>query len=217
MPQTLHEPELSADFIDIDGLMLVSYRAKCPLAVLELVKRLTDLLLGGLVLALLSPVVALVALFIRLDSPGPILFVQDRVGQGGRLFRIYKFRSMRTDAPPYASSPTSVEDPRITRFGRFLRRSSLDEIPQLLNVMRGEMSLVGPRPEMPFVVDGYTPAQCQRLSVLPGITGLWQLSADRAFPIHENVQYDLYYIRHRGFFLDLAVLIHTLVFAMNGV
>lgn len=217
MPQTPHAPELSADVIDIDGLLLVSYRAKNPLAIRELVKRLMDLLLGGLVLALLSPVVALIALLIRLDSPGPVLFVQERVGQGGKLFRIYKFRSMRVSALPYASSPTNVEDPRITRFGRFLRRSSMDELPQLLNVMKGEMSLVGPRPEMPFVVDRYTPTQYQRLSVLPGITGLWQLSADRGFPIHENVQYDLYYIRHQGFFLDLAVLIHTLVFAMNGV
>jgi lipopolysaccharide/colanic/teichoic acid biosynthesis glycosyltransferase len=101
--------------------------------------------------------------------------------------------------------------------GRFIRRTSMDELPQLFNVLRGDMSLVGPRPEQPFIVEGYGVRERQRLCVLPGITGLWQLSADRAFLIHENLQYDLYYIRHRGFFLDLSILAHTALFAMRGV
>ena len=130
---------------------------------------------------------------------------------------MYKFRTMQTAASPYDYSPLSSCDPRITRAGRFLRRTSLDELPQLLNVVQGSMSLVGPRPEMPFIVEQYTPAQRQRLQVKPGITGLWQLSGDRAFLIHENIEYDLYYIRHCNFFMDLAILLHTSVFAMRGI
>jgi lipopolysaccharide/colanic/teichoic acid biosynthesis glycosyltransferase len=101
--------------------------------------------------------------------------------------------------------------------GRWLRRTSLDELPQLINVLKGDMSLVGPRPEMPFIVARYNANHRQRLSVVPGLTGLWQLSADRAFLIHENIQYDLYYIRHRCFFMDLAIVLHTVLFAMKGI
>jgi lipopolysaccharide/colanic/teichoic acid biosynthesis glycosyltransferase len=121
------------------------------------------------------------------------------------------------DAPAYAYSPKEGEDRRITRMGRWLRRTSIDELPQLLNVLRGEMALVGPRPEMPFIVKEYQQIHKQRLEVTPGITGLWQLSADRAFLIHENIHYDLYYIRYRNFFMDIAILMHTAVFAMRGV
>jgi len=152
-----------------------------------------------------------------MDSEGPIIFKQERVGKGGRLFEIYKFRTMRVDAPKYQHSPTTANDQRITRVGRILRKTSLDELPQILNVIRGEMSLVGPRPEMPFIVETYGPRERQRLSVVPGITGLWQLSADRSLLIHENPQYDLYYIRNRGFFMDLAILMHTAMFAIKGI
>jgi lipopolysaccharide/colanic/teichoic acid biosynthesis glycosyltransferase len=93
----------------------------------------------------------------------------------------------------------------------------LDELPQLVNVLAGSMSLVGPRPEMPFIVEQYSPQQAQRLQIKPGITGLWQLSGDRAFLIHENIEYDFYYIRHRNFFMDLAILLHTSIFAMRGI
>jgi lipopolysaccharide/colanic/teichoic acid biosynthesis glycosyltransferase len=114
-------------------------------------------------------------------------------------------------------SPKSGHDPRISKIGRVLRKTSLDELPQLFNVLAGEMSLVGPRPEMPFIVKGYTPIQQRRLEVLPGITGLWQLSAHRKDLIHNNMQYDLYYVRHRNCFLDMAILVHTLLFAMRGI
>jgi lipopolysaccharide/colanic/teichoic acid biosynthesis glycosyltransferase len=157
----------------------------------------------------------MIAFIIKLDSPGPALFVQKRVGRNGELFNIYKFRSMYTNAPMYDFSPASSYDLRITRIGRFIRQTSLDELPQLMNVFLGNMSLVGPRPEMPFIVQEYTHEYRQRLQVLPGITGLWQISADRAFRIHENIQYDLYYIRNRGFFMDIAILIHTLFFAIR--
>jgi lipopolysaccharide/colanic/teichoic acid biosynthesis glycosyltransferase len=124
---------------------------------------------------------------------------------------------MRADAPKFGLHPTDFTDPRVTRVGRWLRRTSFDELPQLINVLKGDMSLVGPRPEMPFIVERYNAHHTQRLKVIPGLTGLWQLSADRAFMIHENIQYDIYYIRNRNFFMDLAILLHTAMFAMKGV
>jgi len=179
-------------------------------------KRLLDILFSSIFLVFLSPVFILLALIIRLSSNGPALFVQRRVGRGGKLFWMYKFRSMSTDVRRYETSPQMRNDPRITKIGRILRRTSLDELPQLINVFLGEMSLVGPRPEMPFIVRGYTARQRERLQVMPGVTGLWQLSRDRAFPIHENIHHDLYYIRNRNLYMDLAILIHTLFFAMHG-
>jgi lipopolysaccharide/colanic/teichoic acid biosynthesis glycosyltransferase len=124
---------------------------------------------------------------------------------------------MHVNAPKYGLHPTDADDPRVTRIGRWLRRSSLDELPQLINVLRGDMSLVGPRPEMPFIVERYDANQRRRLQVIPGLTGLWQLSADRSFLIHENIQYDLYYIRHRNIFMDMSILLHTAIFAMKGI
>lgn len=182
----------------------------------DIIKRLLDVTLSALALMVLLPVFLVIALLIRLDSPGPIIFIQDRVGRGGRLFKIFKFRSMYPNCSTYEPSPTTPLDPRLTRVGKILRRLSLDELPQFVNVLLGTMSLVGPRPEMPFIARSYTCAERERLHVMPGITGLWQLSADRAFPIHENLEYDLYYIRHRGVFMDLAILIHTVVFAMRA-
>jgi lipopolysaccharide/colanic/teichoic acid biosynthesis glycosyltransferase len=180
-------------------------------------KRTFDFAVALLLLLILSPGFLLIACLISLTSQGPAFFVQDRVGKNGRLFRMYKFRTMRADSPQYAHSPTCTRDPRITRIGAFLRRTSFDELPQLINVLEGHMSLVGPRPEMPFIVELYSELQRQRLWVKPGITGLWQISADRAHLIHENIQYDLYYIRHCTFFMDLAILLHTFAFAMRGI
>lgn len=182
-----------------------------------LAKRAVDLTLSAFFLLLLAPLLILIALLIRMDSPGPAAFIQKRVGLRGCLFDIYKFRTMHVGVPKYDVSPTTPYDRRITRIGRFLRRTSLDELPQLFNVLMGNMSLVGPRPEMPFIVNRYGVRHRERLQVTPGITGLWQLSADRIFPIHENMEYDLYYIRNRSFFLDVAILIHTLFFAMRGI
>lgn len=180
-------------------------------------KRTADLIGSSLLLLLLAPLFLLLATLVRLNSSGPILFVQKRVGRNGELFDMYKFRSMHTTAQEYDLSPTQSCDARITAVGRILRRSSLDELPQLINVFLGDMSLVGPRPEMPFIVRDYDSRQRQRLQVVPGITGLWQLSADRAFPIHENIQYDLSYIQNRSFFMDLAILLHTPFRALRGV
>jgi len=202
---------------DIDGIMLSVFGRPADKWQYKLAKRPFDLLAALALIVLLAPVWLVIALLIRLDSPGPVLFRQLRVGRDGKLFNLYKFRSMRVDAPKYGFSPTDSTDPRITRIGRFLRRTSLDELAQLINVLKGDMSLVGPRPEMPFIVEQYNSVHRQRLHVTPGITGLWQLSADRAFQIHDNIQYDLYYIRHRSFFMDFAILLHTVFFAMHGV
>jgi exopolysaccharide biosynthesis polyprenyl glycosylphosphotransferase len=202
---------------DIDGVLLASFRKPALRVGYQVVKRLCDFIGSIVLLVLAAPLMLLLACLIRVDSRGSVLFRQERVGRNGRLFKMYKFRTMHTDAAPYEHSPDRSNDPRITRVGKFLRRTSIDELPQLLNVLRGDMSLVGPRPEMPFIVEGYTERQIQRLEVKPGITGLWQLSGDRVFQIHENIEYDLYYIQHRNFFMDLAILLHTSVFAMRGV
>jgi lipopolysaccharide/colanic/teichoic acid biosynthesis glycosyltransferase len=183
----------------------------------DLAKRAIDIVLAALGLLLVAVPYVVAALLIRLTSPGPAIFRQLRVGHRGRLFFLYKFRSMFVDSPAYAFSPQSGFDSRITPIGRFLRRTCFDEVPQLWNVLRGEMSLVGPRPEMPFIVDQYTNIQRKRLAAKPGITGLWQLSGDRRCLIHENLEYDLYYLRNRNVFMDFAVLLHTVIFAARGV
>lgn len=202
---------------DIDGVLLASFRKPALRVGYQVVKRLCDFIGSIVLLVLAAPLVLLLACLIKVDSKGSVLFRQARVGRDGELFKMYKFRTMHTDAAPYEHSPDRSNDPRITRVGKFLRRTSIDELPQLLNVLQGDMSLVGPRPEMPFIVERYTERQMERLEVKPGITGLWQLSGDRVFQIHENIEYDLYYIQHRNFFMDLAILLHTSVFAMRGI
>ena len=166
---------------------------------------------------MLWPFFIVFALLIKIDSKGPVFFKQERIGKDGKVFTIYKFRSMVSDAEPYQVNPLDPKDARITRFGRFLRKTSLDEIPQLINVLKGEMSLVGPRPEMPFIASGYTDIHRERLIILPGITGLWQLSGDRKKAIHDNMEYDLYYKNNMSFFLDLAILLETLIFSFRGI
>lgn len=181
------------------------------------IKRYTDLLFAVILLCLLWPLYIVIALAIKIDSKGPVFFKQDRVGKDGKIFQIYKFRSMFVDIDPYSTKPIFQHDPRITRVGRLLRKTSFDELAQIINVLKGNMVLVGPRPEMPFIVAEYNDVHKERLKTLPGITGLWQLSGDRKKPIHENMDYDLYYIRNASFFLDLAILIETLIFAFKGI
>jgi exopolysaccharide biosynthesis polyprenyl glycosylphosphotransferase len=205
------------DYQDIDGVLLASFSRSNRRFGYKVVKRFSDIVGAAGLLLVGMPIFALLALIIKLDGDGPVMFGQERVGQNGKRFRMYKFRTMHNGASPYDYSPRASDDPRITRVGKFLRRTSLDELPQLFNVLRGDMSLVGPRPEMPFIVEQYGERHRQRLQVKPGITGLWQLSGDRAFLIHENVEYDLYYIQHRNFFMDLAILLHTSIFAMRGI
>jgi len=217
VPQLSWGSETSSDYVDIDGVLITSLGLAERKRYYEAAKRVFDFCISSVLMGFTLPLWAVLTLLIRSESEGPALFIQTRVGREGRPFKFYKFRTMRVDTPKYALHPTGTDDPRVTRIGRWLRRSSLDELPQLINVLKGEMSLVGPRPEMPFIVERYNDLHRQRLQVIPGLTGLWQLSADRSFQIHENIQYDLYYIRHRSFFMDLAILLHTAVFAMKGV
>jgi lipopolysaccharide/colanic/teichoic acid biosynthesis glycosyltransferase len=189
-------------------------------------KRLFDMLAAGCGLLLLAPVLCAIALWIRLDSPGPALFRQRRVGRHGRLFDIYKFRTM-ADRPDDGRQLTVGQDPRITRAGRFLRRTKLDELPQLLNVLEGTMSLVGPRPEVPRYVDRYPPAVRQTvLSVAPGITDLAAIrfkdendilgraqDPERAYVetiLPVKLEYYQRYVRERSFWLDLRIIFQTL-------
>ncbi|CAN2050577.1 Bacterial sugar transferase domain-containing protein [Candidatus Magnetomoraceae bacterium gMMP-13] len=179
-------------------------------------KRYSDILMAVMLMILLFPVLLVISATIKIDSKGPVFFRQKRVGINGRLFEIFKFRSMIAASDPYAVSPTKKNDLRITKVGKILRKTSLDELPQLFNVLKGDMSFVGPRPEMPFIVDSYSEIHQERLKVLPGITGLWQLSGDREKAIHENMDYDLYYIKNRCFLLDMVILLETLLFAFKG-
>lgn len=180
------------------------------------IKKQLDFFMALASLVLFSPIILLVSLAIKYDSKGPIFFKQKRVGLNGKLFDIYKFRSMTADSDPYAINPLDKNDSRVTRVGRFLRRTSLDELPQIINILKGDMSFVGPRPEMPFIVDTYNEIHRERLKILPGLTGLWQLSGDRERAIHFNMDYDLYYIRNCSFFLDMVILIETVIFAFRG-
>jgi exopolysaccharide biosynthesis polyprenyl glycosylphosphotransferase len=195
------EPGYWLEYSEIDGMMLASLASERESYLSEFAKRGVDIVLAFTALLLLAVPCAVAALAIRLTSPGPAIFCQLRVGHRGRLFFLYKFRSMHVDSEAYAFSPKTGLDSRITPVGSFLRRTCFDEVPQLWNVLRGEMSLVGPRPEMPFIVDRYTPLQRKRLEVKPGITGLWQLSGDRRCLIHENLEYDLYYLQNNPAFL----------------
>ena len=173
------------------------------------------------------PTAILIALAIKLDDRGPVLFRQERVGENGRRFEMTKFRTMVVGAEQLQAQVARMDesgnvvykvphDPRVTRVGRFLRRWSLDELPQFFNVLRGEMSLVGPRPEQVFVVDQYEPWQRQRLAVPPGITGWWQVSGRSDLPMHLNTQYDLFYIRNYSMWLDLKILWLTVGTVMRG-
>jgi exopolysaccharide biosynthesis polyprenyl glycosylphosphotransferase len=192
-------------------------------------KRLLDLTLAGLGLVAILPVWLAIVVAIRLDSPGPAIFMQERVGLHGRRFRFYKFRSMYTDAEQRLSEVLAHnetdgpvfkirKDPRVTRVGAFLRRTSLDELPQLINVLRGDMSLVGPRPPLAREVEKYRPSDLVRLEVKPGLTCLWQVSGRSNVSFDQWMEYDRLYVRHMSLWLDLTILVRTVgaVLSMRG-
>jgi len=200
-------------------------------------KRTLDIVASSLGLVLVSPVLAAVAVAIIVESGGPILFRQQRLGVGGRPFTVYKFRSMFSAADQgsheahvrdlirgdgvEAESAEAVwvpiaADPRVTRLGAFLRRSHLDELPQLINIVRGDMSLVGPRPPIPYEVEVYEERHLRRLSVMPGLTGLWQATAWGKVSFDEGVALDLAYIDRRSFWFDLGLIFRTLGQIVTG-
>jgi lipopolysaccharide/colanic/teichoic acid biosynthesis glycosyltransferase len=211
--------EVRADQLEVEDLSAITLlrpRSTRSGRFYPAAKRCVDLAVSSGLMLIMMPVWILAAIGIRLESGSPVLFRQMRVGEGGRPFEMLKFRTMRKDANPYETSPIGDNsDPRITRVGRILRMIGMDELPQLVNVLRGEMSIVGPRPEMPFIVEKYTALERQRLEAKPGITGIWQLSSDRHAEIHENLEYDLYYIHHRSLLLDFLIMLETVFFTFG--
>jgi lipopolysaccharide/colanic/teichoic acid biosynthesis glycosyltransferase len=173
-------------------------------------KRLLDIILSLLALVVLGLPMLLVALAVRLESPGPAIFRQRRAGWRGRPFTMLKFRTMRLDSDPYGESPQGADDARLMRTGRFLRRWSLDELPQLLNVLAGQMSLVGPRPLYERQAAEWDDRQRRRLDVRPGLTGLAQTSGRGELTIEDKIELDLYYVEHRSLWFDIKILLRTL-------
>lgn len=202
-------------------------KALRQLPVADMQRRFLDITVAGSALVLLSPLLALTALAIKADSRGPVLFSQTRVGRNGKEFRIFKFRSMTTDAETrrdalLASSDRegvcfkSRHDPRVTRVGRFIRRFSIDELPQILNVLRGEMAIVGPRPALPCEVAAYPARALGRLAVKPGITGVWQVSGRATIGFDQMVEMDLSYADSRTLMLDLILILKTFGAVTSG-
>lgn len=216
----------SVDYLE--GLPIVGLRVPALSEEARIAKRLFDILVSAVLLLLLWPLLLLLAWLIRRDSPGPALYVAERVGENGRLFRMYKFRTMVADADRRWHEVAArradgklafkhPDDPRITRMGRWLRRTSLDELPQLLNVLKGEMSLVGPRPEQPLVVrEEYEPWQWSRFTVPQGMTGWWQVNRRGYEHHHLCTADDLYYIQNYSLMLDFQILVRTVFVVIGG-
>ncbi len=217
------------DIDDLGGVPLISVREMGVSRGAVLVKRALDVAGAALGLTLGAPFLAFIAVAIRCDSPGPALFRQTRVGIGGEEFQMLKFRSMRAGSEDELDDLREMnevdgpifkirDDPRITRVGRILRRHSLDELPQLRNVLRGEMSLVGPRPPIPSEVSRYQDWHMQRLEVRPGLTGLWQVSGRSLLSFDEQVLLDIHYVENWSLWLDLKILLRTIpqVLLANG-
>ncbi len=220
---------IRASVEDFAGIPLIGLREPAIEGPDRVLKRLFDLTVGGLALIVSSPLMLVAALAIRADSPGPVLLRQQRIGEGGRPFQMLKFRTMYVGAdaeeqrlaretghgpPTFVKQP---EDPRVTRVGRVLRRFSIDELPQLFNVLKGEMSLVGPRPELPWLVERYEPWHRKRFAVPQGMTGWWQVNgrSDRA-DYALRVEDDLYYIGNWSIWLDIRILLMTIFAVIQG-
>ena len=172
-------------------------------------KHLFDAIAAFLLIIIFSPLMVLVAILIKITSRGTVFFSHKRVGLNNELFVIHKFRSLHVNTPSYSEKPGAIDDKRITPVGKWLRKTSLDELPQLFNVLKGEMSLVGPRPEMPFLAEHYEPWENQRHLVRPGMTGLWQLSPRRQGAIRDGIPIDLEYIENLSFWNDFKILLRT--------
>jgi len=212
---------------NLSGLPLLDLRAPALNEYSRILKRVFDLTISILALVVLSPVLILTGLVVLIDSGLPIFFIQKRVGENGRLFTMIKFRTMVKEAEQLRSQVErkdhignlihkSRNDPRVTRAGRFLRRFSLDELPQLINVIRGDMSLVGPRPELPYLAEKYNHWQRRRLTVPPGITGWWQVNGRSDHVMHLHTEDDIYYVENYSIWLDLRIMIRTLWVVIMG-
>lgn len=222
--------QLSLNRVDMDslsGIPLIAVREPVIHGWTYRIKRAMDIGLAGLMLAVHAPVLLAIAAAIKVDSPGPVLYRQTRVGRNGRVFTCFKFRSMREGADDdrnallahnEATGPIFKirQDPRVTRVGRVIRRLSLDEMPQLWNVLRGDMSLVGPRPPMPCEVENYAEWHLRRLDIAPGLTGLWQVSGRSDLTFDEMVMLDLFYAENWSLGLDLKIMLRTVPTVLRG-
>ena len=211
----------------LGGIPVIGLREPVIEGLPRLLKRGFDLVIGSLLLLLVAPPMLIIAIAIRLDSSGHVIFRQERIGENGRLFGMYKFRTMVADAEAQQDQVNiqtednevlhkRPDDPRVTKVGHFLRRYSLDELPQLVNVIRGDMSLVGPRPEMPWLVDRYESWQRKRFAVPQGITGWWQINGRSDKPMHMNPEDDLYYVYNYSLWLDIQILLRTPLAVLQG-
>ena len=227
---------------ELGGVPILRLRESPLCGPARIIKRLADIFLSIFVLVVVMPLMAVVALMIKVDSPGPIIIRQKRIGENARPFNMLKFRTMYADIDVNASFKNNKvkdggmlsvsqadsislpmpalhkrpDDPRVTHVGKLLRRYSVDELPQLINVLTGEMSLVGPRPELPWLVDRYEPWQRHRFAVPPGMTGWWQVHGRSDRPMHLNIEDDLYYIRNYSLWLDILILLRTIPSVLSG-
>jgi exopolysaccharide biosynthesis polyprenyl glycosylphosphotransferase len=219
----------AAETVDTPPLwLLVEGPELAERRVYDVAKRILDFTIALLSVIVLSPVLLLIAIAIKLDSRGPVFFKQERLGKGTRRFTMIKFRSMYVDGDARIGELAALNeatgplfkmrrDPRITRVGRILRRTSLDELPQLFNVLAGTMSIVGPRPPLPRELNGFDTIQRARLRVLPGLTGLWQVSGRSDLPFEEMVRLDMEYIERRSILMDLRIIAMTVPSVVLGV
>lgn len=205
---------------DFGGIPMINLRDPALNDVQRLVKRTFDLVISAVTLLVAAPVYVVICFLIQLDSEGPVLFRQERLGENGRIFHMYKFRTMIVGAEKMQNDINELnkdgkivfkrrDDPRITKIGRFLRRTSLDELPQLFNVLKGDMSLVGPRPELPWMVDQYEPWQHKRFAVPQGMTGWWQVNGRSEKPMHLHTDDDIFYVQNYSIWMDIYILIKT--------
>ncbi len=227
VPRLLEVVGSSSTFDEVDGIWLLGVRQFGLCRSSQLLKRAMDIAIAGVAIVALGPLFVMLMLAVKLDSPGPVFFRQPRVGRRGERFWMLKFRSMVADAEARKAELRALnqaegglfkieEDPRITRVGRVLRRTSLDELPQLLNVLRGDMSLVGPRPLVPdedLLITGW---QRGRLAVKPGMTGLWQIFGSSRIPMHEMVKIDYIYGGNWSLWLDLRILLRTVPYMLSA-
>jgi undecaprenyl phosphate N,N'-diacetylbacillosamine 1-phosphate transferase len=198
------------------SLFIVKVKA---MKLFEIFKRGTDFVISLLALIILSPVLAVIAVMIKLGSEGPVIFSQQRAGKGGRPFVFYKFRTMKADVEPFGPSPKSGADERLTKIGRILREYSLDELPQFYNVLRGDMSLIGPRPLYLSQIPEWNERQKKRLLVRPGLTGLAQIRGRAVLTQEEKLELDVKYVETRGFLADIKIVTATVfhVFGRKGI
>jgi exopolysaccharide biosynthesis polyprenyl glycosylphosphotransferase len=227
VPDMLRLALVQADVESFGDIVTIGIREPVIRGHRRVFKRIMDVTISVLVLLLTWPLLLIVWIAIKVDSPGPAIFVARRVGANGKLFNMYKFRTMVIGAEQLQHKLVSYNnknervykvqnDPRVTRLGRFLRRTSIDELPQIFNVLKGDMSLVGPRPEQPFITEHYDHWQWRRLSVPPGITGWWQVSGRSDLAMHLNSQYDMFYVRNYSIILDLKILVKTIGTVIRG-